>query len=141
MNGQTQNRSFLRYFPNFVSRFVLNANKNERQQSELSVDSVRHVLDCKSKERHLLTFGQSIIFWQQRRIADRIAHRMVAEGHKVASLHGAKEGSERDLNIDGFQGGPGERFHFEIEDGVVPGNRNADELMRSDSGLLLHVIL
>jgi len=115
-------------------------NKNKLQRNELSVDSIRHVLECKSKERHLLTFGQSTIFCHQRHISDRIEHRMVAEGHKVASLHGAKEGSERNLNIDGFQGRPGERFHFEIEDGVVRGNRNADELMRSDSGLLLHVI-
>ena len=30
---------------------------------------------------------------------------MVAEGHKVASLHGAKEGSEHDSIIDGFREG------------------------------------
>jgi ATP-dependent RNA helicase DDX19/DBP5 len=30
---------------------------------------------------------------------------MVAEGHKVASLHGAKVGSERDSIIDGFREG------------------------------------
>jgi len=30
---------------------------------------------------------------------------MTAEGHKVASLHGAKEGSERDAIIDGFREG------------------------------------
>ena len=30
---------------------------------------------------------------------------MTAEGHKVASLHGAKEGSERDSIIDGFREG------------------------------------
>ena len=30
---------------------------------------------------------------------------MTAEGHKVASLHGAKEGTERDAIIDGFRAG------------------------------------
>ena len=71
-------------------------------------------MDCRSEEHkyeilvslyHLLTIGQSIIFCQQRRTADRIAQRMTAEGHKVASLHGAKEGSERDAIIDGFREG------------------------------------
>ena len=30
---------------------------------------------------------------------------MTAEGHKVASLHGAKDASERDLIIDNFREG------------------------------------
>ena len=30
---------------------------------------------------------------------------MTAEGHKVASLHGAKDGSERDKIIDSFREG------------------------------------
>ncbi len=27
-----------------------------------------------------------------------------------------------------FQGGPGERYNVEIENGVVPGNRNKDDV-------------
>ncbi|KAI0264367.1 DEAD-domain-containing protein [Gloeopeniophorella convolvens] len=85
------------------------------KRNELAVDSIRQFyMDCKSEEHkydvlvslyHLLTIGQSIIFCQQRRTADRIAQRMTAEGHKVASLHGAKEGGERDAIIDGFREG------------------------------------
>lgn len=30
---------------------------------------------------------------------------MIAEGHKVASLHGAKDGAERDAIVDGFREG------------------------------------
>lgn len=42
---------------------------------------------------------------QHRSTADRIAKRMSAEGHKVASLHGAKDASERDQIIDRFREG------------------------------------
>ena len=42
---------------------------------------------------------------QHRHTADRISQRMTAEGHKVASLHGAKDGTERDAIIDGFRAG------------------------------------
>ena len=117
--GQTQIILFSATFPdhvrNFASKFAPNANKIELKRNELSVDSIRQFyMDCQSEEHkyeilvslyHLLTIGQSIIFCQQRRTADRIAQRMTAEGHKVASLHGAKEGSERDAIIDGFREG------------------------------------
>ncbi|KAF8486252.1 DEAD-domain-containing protein [Russula ochroleuca] len=118
-SGQTQIILFSATFPdhvrNFASKFAPSANKIELQRNELAVDSIRQFyMDCKSEDHkyevlvslyHLLTIGQSIIFCQQRRTADRIAQRMVAEGHKVASLHGAKEGSERDSIIDGFREG------------------------------------
>jgi ATP-dependent RNA helicase DDX19/DBP5 len=118
-SGPTQIILFSATFPdhvrNFASKFAPNANKIELKRNELAVDSIRQFyMDCKSEEHkyevlvslyHLLTIGQSIIFCQQRRTADRIAQRMVAEGHKVASLHGAKEGSERDSIIDGFREG------------------------------------
>lgn len=42
---------------------------------------------------------------QHRHTADRISQRMTAEGHKVASLHGAKDASERDSIIDNFREG------------------------------------
>ncbi len=42
---------------------------------------------------------------QTKDTADRIATRMTAEGHSVASLHGSKEADNRDAIIDGFRDG------------------------------------
>ncbi|KAF4596225.1 RNA helicase required for poly(A+) mRNA export [Pleurotus pulmonarius] len=99
----------------FASKFAPNANKIELQQNELSVDGIRQFyMDCKNEEHKydilvslygLLTVGQSIIFCKHRQTADRISQRMTAEGHKVASLHGAKDAAERDAIIDGFREG------------------------------------
>ncbi|GLB40344.1 putative DEAD box helicase family protein [Lyophyllum shimeji] len=106
-------------FPDHVrsysAKFAPNANKIELQKEELSVDSIRQFyMDCKNAEHKydilvslysLLTIGQSIIFCQHRHTADRISARMTAEGHKVASLHGAKDAAERDAIIDRFREG------------------------------------
>ncbi|KAF9048514.1 P-loop containing nucleoside triphosphate hydrolase protein [Panaeolus papilionaceus] len=99
----------------FANKFAPNANKIELQKEELSVDSIRQFyMDCKNEEHkydilvslyQLLTIGQSIIFCQHRHTADRISQRMTAEGHKVASLHGAKDAAERDAIIDRFREG------------------------------------
>ncbi|TCD61125.1 RNA helicase required for poly(A+) mRNA export [Steccherinum ochraceum] len=99
----------------FANKFAPNANKIELKQNELSVDNIRQFyMDCRNEEHkydvlvslyHLLTIGQSIIFCQHRHTADRISQRMTAEGHKVASLHGAKDAAERDSIIDGFREG------------------------------------
>ena len=56
---------------------------------------------------------QECLYWsgvntlptQHRHTADRISQRMTAEGHKVASLHGAKDAAERDAIIDSFREG------------------------------------
>ncbi|OJT02255.1 ATP-dependent RNA helicase DBP5 [Trametes pubescens] len=100
---------------NFASKFAPNANKIELKRNELSVDNIRQFyMDCRNEEHKyevlvslysLLTIGQSIIFCQHRHTADRISQRMTAEGHKVASLHGAKDASERDAIIDNFRDG------------------------------------
>jgi ATP-dependent RNA helicase DDX19/DBP5 len=45
------------------------------------------------------------LHFQHRHTADRIAQRMTKEGHKVASLHGAKDAAERDAVIDQFRDG------------------------------------
>lgn len=100
---------------NFANKFAPNANKIELQKEELSVEGIRQFyMDCRDAEHkydilvslyQLLTIGQSIIFCQHRHTADRIAQRMVAEGHKVASLHGAKDAAERDSVIDSFREG------------------------------------
>ncbi|KDR78829.1 hypothetical protein GALMADRAFT_1271862 [Galerina marginata CBS 339.88] len=99
----------------FASKFAPNANKIELQKEELSVENIRQFyMDCKNEEHkydilvslyQLLTIGQSIIFCQHRHTADRISQRMTAEGHKVASLHGAKDAAERDAIIDRFREG------------------------------------
>ncbi|KAF8150863.1 P-loop containing nucleoside triphosphate hydrolase protein [Crassisporium funariophilum] len=99
----------------FASKFAPSSNKIELQKEELSVEGIRQFyMDCKNEEHkydilvslyQLLTIGQSIIFCQHRHTADRISQRMTAEGHKVASLHGAKDAAERDAIIDGFREG------------------------------------
>lgn len=100
---------------NFASKFAPSANKIELQREELSVEGIRQFyMDCRDEEHkydilvslyQLLTIGQSIIFCQHRHTADRISQRMSAEGHKVASLHGAKDAAERDAIIDNFREG------------------------------------
>ncbi|KAK7033334.1 P-loop containing nucleoside triphosphate hydrolase protein [Favolaschia claudopus] len=99
----------------FASKFAPAANKIELQKEELSVTGIRQFyMDCKNEEHKydilvrlyaLLTIGQSIIFCQYKHTADRISARMTAEGHKVASLHGAKDPAERDTIIDDFRDG------------------------------------
>lgn len=99
----------------FAANFAPNANKIELQKEELSVEGIRQFyMDCRNEEHKydilvslysLLTIGQSIIFCQHRHTADRISQRMTAEGHKVASLHGAKDAAERDAIIDHFREG------------------------------------
>ncbi|KAE9387847.1 DEAD-domain-containing protein [Gymnopus androsaceus JB14] len=118
-NRQVQIILFSATFPDhvrsFASKFAPNANKIELQKEELSVDSIRQFyMDCRDEEHKydilvtlytLLTIGQSIIFCQHRHTADRISARMTAEGHHVASLHGAKDATERDQIIDRFREG------------------------------------
>ncbi|KAF8843699.1 DEAD-domain-containing protein [Paxillus ammoniavirescens] len=100
---------------NFANKFAPLANKIELQKEELSVEGIRQFyMDCRDEEHkydilvslyQLLTIGQSIIFCQHRHTADRISQRMTVEGHKVASLHGAKNATERDTIIDSFREG------------------------------------
>ncbi|PFH52947.1 hypothetical protein AMATHDRAFT_1680 [Amanita thiersii Skay4041] len=99
----------------YADKFAPSANKIELQKNELSVDAIRQFyMDCRNEEHkydilvslyQLLTIGQSIIFTRYRHVADKIATRMTAEGHKVASLHGAKDAAERDAIIDNFREG------------------------------------
>ncbi|OBZ72162.1 ATP-dependent RNA helicase DBP5 [Grifola frondosa] len=119
LRSQPQIILFSATFPDhvrrFADKFAPNSNKIELQKTELSVDNIRQFyMDCRDAEHKyevlvslysLLTIGQSIIFCQHRRTADRISQRMTAEGHKVASLHGAKDASERDAIIDNFREG------------------------------------
>lgn len=106
-------------FPDHVREFAAKiapaANEIRLKQEELSVDLIKQFyMDCDSEEHKytvlvdlysLLTIGQSIIFCAKRETADQIAKRMTAEGHKVDSLHGKLETSERDRTIDAFRDG------------------------------------
>lgn len=56
-------------------------------------------------ERHDFILVLVAHTFQRRETADQIAKRMVAEGHHVTSLHGAKDARERDQVIDDFRDG------------------------------------
>jgi len=99
----------------FAAKFAPAANEIALKKEELSVDGIKQFyLDCNGESHKyevlvelygLLTIGQSIIFTKRRETADRIAARMVTEGHHVTSLHGAKDARERDQVIDDFRDG------------------------------------
>ncbi|KAG0138274.1 P-loop containing nucleoside triphosphate hydrolase protein, partial [Tuber indicum] len=85
------------------------------KQEELTVEGIKQLcMDCDSQEDkyrmllelyHILTIGSSIIFVKKRETASEIQRRMEADGHKVAALHGAQEGADRDRVIDDFRSG------------------------------------
>ena len=52
-----------------------------------------------------LRFRLTYIWEQRKDTADRIAERLGAENHSVASLHGDKMTRERDEILDGFRNG------------------------------------
>ncbi|KWU46697.1 ATP-dependent RNA helicase DBP5 [Rhodotorula sp. JG-1b] len=100
---------------NFAVRFAPNANEIRLKQEELSLDAIKQFfMDCDNEQHkyevlvelyNLLTIGQSIIFVKRRDTADEIARRMSAEGHKVVSLHGKLETTERDAVMESFREG------------------------------------
>ncbi|KAI9803057.1 MAG: RNA helicase required for poly(A+) mRNA export [Piccolia ochrophora] len=100
---------------NFASKFAPNANQITLKHEELTVEGIKQLyMDCDSEKAKyevlvklygLMTIGSSIIFVKRRDTASEIERRMVAEGHKVAALHGAFEGVERDRVIDAFRTG------------------------------------
>ncbi|GAA5827050.1 hypothetical protein JCM11251_002222 [Rhodosporidiobolus azoricus] len=99
----------------FAVRFAPGANEIKLKQEELSLDAIKQFfMDCDNEQHkyevlvelyNLLTIGQSIIFVKRRDTADEIARRMTAEGHKVVSLHGKLETSERDAVMESFRDG------------------------------------
>ncbi|KAL2357323.1 ATP-dependent RNA helicase DBP5 [Cryomyces antarcticus] len=78
-------------FPNevlsFANQFAPNANQITLKHDELTVEGIRQ------------------LYLKRRETARDIEERMVAEGHKVASLTGALEGAQRDAIIDRFRNG------------------------------------
>ncbi|CAO1619169.1 unnamed protein product [Jaminaea pallidilutea] len=99
----------------FAARLAPQANEIRLKREELNVDLIKQFyMDCKDEAHkyevlvelyNLLTIGQSIIFCAKRETADSIARRMTAEGHKVDSLHGKLDTTERDRTIDAFRDG------------------------------------
>lgn len=99
----------------FATKFAPNANEIKLKVEDLSVDGIKQLyMDCTSEHDKydvlcnlygILTIGQSIIFVRRRETADTIARKMSEEGHAVISLHGAKEGAERDAIMDAFRTG------------------------------------
>ncbi|KAI9819716.1 MAG: RNA helicase required for poly(A+) mRNA export [Thelocarpon impressellum] len=99
----------------FASKFAPNANQITLKHDELTVEGIKQIyLDCDGENAKydvlvklygLMTIGSSIIFVKRRDTASEIERRMIAEGHKVAALHGAFEGTERDAVIDAFRSG------------------------------------
>lgn len=99
----------------YANRFAPNANQITLKHEELTVDGIKQLyMDCENEEDkyrvlvelyHILTIGSSIIFVKKRETASEIQRRMEADGHKVAALHGAFDGAERDKVIDDFRSG------------------------------------
>lgn len=99
----------------YAEKFAPNANQITLKHEELTVDGIKQLyMDCSSEEDkyrvlvelyHILTIGSSIIFVKRRDTANEIQRRMEADGHKVAALHGAQDGAERDRIIDDFREG------------------------------------
>ncbi|GAA6011134.1 hypothetical protein JCM8202_003910 [Rhodotorula sphaerocarpa] len=107
--------TFAEVVRNFAVRFAPGANEIRLKQEELSLDAIKQFfMDCNDEQHkyevlvelyNLLTIGQSIIFVKRRDTADEIARRMSDEGHKVVSLHGKLETTERDAVMEGFRDG------------------------------------
>lgn len=99
----------------FASIFAPNANQITLEVEKLTVKGIKQMyLDCPSDEAKynslvkfygLMTIASSIIFVKRRDTAAEIERRMTAEGHKVASLTGALEGSQRDTVFEKFRSG------------------------------------
>ncbi|KAI9754950.1 MAG: RNA binding protein snu13 [Chaenotheca gracillima] len=99
----------------YADKFAPNANQITLKHEELTVEGIKQLyLDCSGEQDKydvlvklygLMTIGSSIIFVKRRDTATQITERMMKEGHKVATLHSAFEGKERDAVIDAFRSG------------------------------------
>ena len=99
----------------FAGLFAPNANQLTLEVQTLTVKGIKQLyLDCNSDQEKynalvkfygLMTIASSIIFVQRRDTAQQIEERMTSEGHKVASLTGALDGSQRDKVFERFRNG------------------------------------
>ncbi|KAG0137701.1 P-loop containing nucleoside triphosphate hydrolase protein, partial [Tuber indicum] len=99
----------------YMSRFAPNANRITPKNTQPSLAGIKQLcMDCRSEEDkyrvllelyHVLTVGSSIIFAQKRETASQIQRRMEVDGHKVATLHSAQEGPDREKAVYAFHSG------------------------------------
>lgn len=100
----------------FAKQFTNNkANMITLKHEELTVEGIKQFFfDCDSEEAKydtlvkfygLLTISSSIIFCKKKDTAMEIERRMVADGHQVAHLSSALEGTNRDEVLDRFRTG------------------------------------
>ncbi|KAG0130083.1 P-loop containing nucleoside triphosphate hydrolase protein, partial [Tuber indicum] len=99
----------------YMYRFVPNASLITPKNTQPSLAGVKQLcMDCRSEEDkyrvllelyHVLTVGSSIIFSKKRETAFEIQRRMELDGHKVATLHSAQEGPDRDKAVHAFRSG------------------------------------
>ncbi|KAF2670222.1 ATP-dependent RNA helicase DBP5 [Microthyrium microscopicum] len=99
----------------FAEAFAPNSNKLTLKHEELTVEGIKQFFfDCDSEQSKyetlvkfygLLTVNSSIIFCKRRDTAQEIEKRMLSDGHEVAHLSAALEGSDRDTVIDRFRQG------------------------------------
>ncbi|CAD6582702.1 MAG: RNA helicase required for poly(A+) mRNA export [Tremellales sp. Tagirdzhanova-0007] len=99
----------------FADEFAPEANKIFLKKEEVTVEAIKQLyLQCDGEEGKYdalsalydcMAIGQSIVFCRRKDTADRIAERLGAENHSVASLHGDKMTRERDEILDGFRNG------------------------------------
>ncbi|KAI1380959.1 DEAD-domain-containing protein [Hypoxylon crocopeplum] len=97
----------------YGAKYAPNANMIKLRVQELTVKGISQMyMDCPSdldkydilcKLYGLMNIGSSIIFVKTRESASQIQKRMTSDGHKVAVLHGAYDGSERDALLDDFR--------------------------------------
>ncbi|KAG0138273.1 P-loop containing nucleoside triphosphate hydrolase protein [Tuber indicum] len=99
----------------YMYRFAPNANLITLKSTEPSLAGTKQLcMDCRSEEDkyrvllelyHVLTVGSSIIFAKKRETASEIQRRMEEDGHKVATLHSAQDGADRDKAVHAFRSG------------------------------------
>jgi len=62
--------------------------------------------NCKIYSFYFIFFSFFLLFFLQRRdVADFLARKMTAEGHKVVALHGQHAAADRDTVMDSFRSG------------------------------------
>ncbi|KAG0137722.1 P-loop containing nucleoside triphosphate hydrolase protein [Tuber indicum] len=99
----------------YMYRFAPNASRITPTNTQPSLAEIKQLcMDCRSEEDkyrvlleiyHVLTIGSSIIFSKKRETAFEIQRRMELDGHKVATLHSAQEGPDRDKAVHAFRSG------------------------------------
>ncbi|POS88006.1 hypothetical protein EPUL_000391, partial [Erysiphe pulchra] len=99
----------------FARRFSPDAIELTLPKDDLTVSSISQMfVDCPSDSGKyeilaqlygLMTIGSSIIFVKRRDTADRIADRLISDGHQVVSVHGAFDGHDRDRILEDFRSG------------------------------------